>query len=112
MWEVGVKMPELDLDSLLSDQLNFAYSERMPISCVRYITSSEPYYYRWTPASESSSLDFVTFEKNSVKSIRFFRYRSKDIYKKINLNHDPPSFQGQDALDFLIDLGKVRSSKG
>lgn len=58
MWEVGVKMPKLDLDDLLYNQLNFAYSEREPSSCARFIARSGPYYYRWNSLTDGSTIDF------------------------------------------------------
>ena len=51
-------MPKLDLDDLLYNQLNFAYSEREPSSCARFIARSGPYYYRWNSLTDGSTIDF------------------------------------------------------
>lgn len=52
----------------------------------------------------------LTFEENKVKSLKFFRYEQKVVYEGIDLDNDPSSLEGKDALDFLIELARQRKT--
>ncbi len=93
-------MTEKKLDYILREEMDFGFSETERTSIKEGVRSKRPYFFCWRP--NARAIDIVTIGNFAdVATLKLYRVSLFDLSKGIDLDNEPFSLNGNEALQFL-----------
>ena len=89
------------LDDLAYHGASFARGRSDRSTTSKYITSAQPYYYRWNP---EGVLEIVTFPNKDPLKSKLFRILRERLRQRIDLRDESPSLEGSEVINYLKKL--------
>ena len=89
------------LDDLAYHGASFARGRSDRSTTSKYITSAQPYYYRWNP---EGVLEVVTFPNSDPLKSKLFRILRDRLRQRIDLRDESPSLEGSEVINYLKKL--------